>query len=136
MKDNQFHLIEAEITNSLRARSYHKNHLSWYKDTGDITLVFAIQRSQYSKEEWYYCWGICINQLSPKPCCSMSSCQITFRADYTELSPKSLIALTDSWENRHGDIRKLRRLAIQNALPGVCSLEAQRYLTMCNLSSL
>jgi len=49
----------------LKQKGFKKNKKRWTKDIGEFTLIFFIQGSVYSKEEYYVRPGIFINKLLP-----------------------------------------------------------------------
>jgi hypothetical protein len=61
---NQNDLIEyAKI--HLKQKGFKKKNKRWTKDIGEFTLVFYIQGSSFSKENYYVRPGIFINKLLP-----------------------------------------------------------------------
>lgn len=117
----------------LKDHGYKKNRLNWYKPVGDITIVFAVQKSQYGSELWYYFFGIGINELSESAVNSASKCCIAERLDNIvngrTLSFDILQAAIARWEDRFGDIDKLRTAAIEGKLPRMTEKRAITYLT-------
>jgi hypothetical protein len=61
---NQDELIEyAKLY--LKQKGFRKKNKRWTKDIGEFTLVFYIQGSSYSKEDYYVRPGIFINKFVP-----------------------------------------------------------------------
>lgn len=55
-------LIE-ETRNLLKSKGFKKNNKRWTKDIGEFTLVFYIQGSSYSKDDYYIRPGVFINAI-------------------------------------------------------------------------
>lgn len=51
----------------LKAKGFRKKNKRWTKISGDFTLVFYIQGSCFSKEDYYVRPGIFMNALCPAP---------------------------------------------------------------------
>lgn len=122
-----------DLKKTLKEKGYKKNRYNWYKSIGDLTIVFSIQRSQYGKDLWYYNFGIGINALENKPITSVSKCQIAERLDAEingkMLSADDLIQIITHWEEKYGDMKKLRIRAVENKLPPMTTKQAFTYLT-------
>lgn len=126
-----------DITESLalfmKENGYKKNRLNWYKDTGDVTLVFAVQKSQYGADVWYYTFGTGINALADGIVNTASKCCIRERLVNTvngkPLTAEVLQKAILRWEERFGDIVKLRKAAIEGRLPAITEKRAVTYLT-------
>lgn len=113
----------------LKRMGYRKNRLVWRKQTDDIAILFWIQRSQYSKDVWYYLWGVYIPEIDESKNASSASCQIRYRAENRSLSDESVIRLVKKWEELYGSMRKLRVAALEGRLPADSTQEAVSYLT-------
>ncbi len=124
--------ITSELTLELKKLGYKKNRLTWYKTKGEVTVVFAIQKSMYRADVWYYCFGICLEQLKSGGK-SISHCQIQDRVDMKTnghtFSTDEILLLLGKWESMYGSIEVLRKKAIEGNLPQICTREAMRYLT-------
>lgn len=131
-----FDELISDLKKALKEKGYKKNRYNWYKAIGDLTVVFSIQRSQYGKDVWYYNFGIGINKLENTPITSISKCQIAQRLD-TEINGKilsadDLILAISHWEEKYGDIKRLRMMAVENKLPLMTTKQAVTYLTQIN----
>ena len=60
IKQNE--LIE-ETRDVLKSKGFKKKNKRWTKDIGEFTLVFYIQGSSYSKEDYYIRPGVFINAI-------------------------------------------------------------------------
>lgn len=122
-----------DLKKALKEKGYKKNRYNWYKVINDVTIVFSIQHSQYGKDLWYYNFGIGINELENKPITSILRCQIAERLDAKingkTLSADVLIQALTHWEEKFGDIKKLRIKAVENKLPPMTTKQAVTYLT-------
>lgn len=117
----------------LKERGYKKKKYCWYKNNEDITVIFAIQRSQYGADMWYYNFGVVINQLESKSVTSISGCHITERLDMKingeMLATDILLKAIIRWEEKYGNMESLRRKALENNLPRMTTVRARTYLT-------
>lgn len=122
-----------DLKKPLKEKGYKKNRYNWYKAIDNLIVVFSIQHSQYGKDLWYYNFGIGINELENKPITSISKCQIVERLDAEingkMLSADNLIQAITHWEEKYGDIKKLRIKAVENKLPPMTTKQAVTYLT-------
>lgn len=125
--------IISMLSPMLKNAQYKKNRLTWYKDNEHISVVFSIQKSQYSVDSWYYIFGICLHEITSTNKHSINSCQITYRIDNTanncHLSSESIFNLIVRWEELYGNLQLLKQKAITGKLPGQCMVNAIRYLT-------
>ena len=124
-------VVEALIP-QLRLLGYRKNKLTWKKRVEDIELYFWVQKSLYSKQDWFYWWGVYVTSIEPAADLKASPyvCQIRFRADNKGLTTDSLIALTTKWEEMYGTRDKLRQAAVQGKLPPLTSPKTISYLLL------
>jgi hypothetical protein len=117
-----------------------KTKLTWHKVKNDLTIVFSVQKSQYSSDTWYYSFGICLHEISDGKTQSIGNCQIKYRVDQIingiQLTPEMITQLLERWDVLYGDMKKLRICAVEGKLPGQCTIRAMRYLTSVNLSNL
>ena len=132
--------IVSEISVALKKRGYKKNRLSWYGVKDRLTVVFAIQKSQYGTDTWCYSFGICLHDLMDGSGRSMNDCQVKYRVDHVingvVLSPENIVKLIERWDAMYGDLALLRTSAVEGTLPGQCTTSALRYLSSVNLSNL
>ena len=128
------------LSPSLKAMGYRKNKLTWYKKKEKLSVVFAVQKSQYSPDVWYYCFGIRLHDISNTTTDSISACQIQYRVEQTvygvRLTEEHLSNLLEKWEEKYGNLRQLRICAIENKMPGMPTRDAIRYLTTVNVSAI
>lgn len=129
----EFDKLIEELKKPLKKKGYKKNRYNWYKSIDGLTIVFSIQHSQYGKDLWYYNFGIGINELEGKQITSISKCQIVERLDAKIndkiLSAENLIQAITRWEEKYGDLKKLRIKAVENKLPAMTTKQAITYLT-------
>ena len=125
-------LIET-IREPLKNNGYKKKNITWYKVCDTLSIVFSIQKSQFGADLWYYNFGIGINELEVKPITTITKCHIIDRIDKAikgkEITPDVLLKAIDNWEDKYGDIGKLRMKAIENKLPKMTTRQAISYLT-------
>lgn len=125
--------IIEKLTLFLKENGYRKNKLNWYRQKDELTIVFSIQRSQYSKEQWYYNFGIGIDDLVSGKISVISKCHIIERLENRlagrMLSLDDLSRAIMHWESKYGDISELRYKAIENKLPKMTTKQAISYLT-------
>ena len=106
----------------------------------DVTVVFSIQKSQFSSEVWYYYFGICINALASNDAKSISACHVTYQIhhmiDGVMLDSSMLCRLIERWETMYGTLYLLRKSAIKGRLSGIIDGAALTYLTSGDISKL
>ncbi len=128
-----------DIIDPLKDRGFKKAKLTWYRSDNDITILLNIQKSQYSKEIWYYNLGFGINQLHEKAIHSIYACDIIYRLDQRVngkwVSGERLIAIFDKWIEKYGSLEELRTHAIEGTLPGVIGKDTMTFLTTVVFSS-
>lgn len=125
--------IASELAHLLKAQGYKKQKLNWFRSDDGITIAFTIQKSYYSSQTWYYCFGVSINAFHEKDIRSAHSCEIQERFDSAiggkVLGPRDILNILKMWEHRFGTMEKLRSSAVQGKLPRVSSVSAIKYLT-------
>ena len=125
--------IIENIKEPLKNNGYKKKNTNWYKTNDALTIVFNIQKSQYSNELWYYNFGIGINALEEKPITTITKCHIVDRIDMKingkEITSDILLQAIFKWENKYGDLKELHIKAIENKLPKTSTRQAITYLT-------
>ena len=127
--------LVCELVPKLKAMGYRKNKLTWYRNQEKLSTIFAIQKSQYGKNRWYSTYGVCLHEITEKRPNSISACQIIYRIDHP-LTAEMILQLLKSWENRCGELPKLRRLAVEGQLPGIVTRDAIRYLTTVDVTKI
>ena len=136
---NNLEEIAGLISQPLKAMGYKKNKYTWTKICGSITIVFSIQKSVYSQDMWYYCFGICLNSLLGKSARSISNCQIQDRLDRIYQNKhvwtaEEIVHLMKRWEDLYGTFSKVQAKAIGGNLPKMSTTEAIRYLMTVDFS--
>ncbi len=126
--------IIKDLTPLFKDKGYIKSRMTWRKSVGDVTLFFSVQISRYSKDRWYYYFGVTINaMLKGKEARSFSSCQLWDRLDYIEKghtwTAQELFYLSERWETLYGAVDKLHIKAIEGKLPQFVESEAIRYIS-------
>lgn len=131
-----FEEMVEKLTLLFKENGFKKNKYNWYKQKANITVVFSIQRSQYGREQWYYNFGIGINDLVNGNISTVSKCQVVERLENhikgVILTPDDLRKAIIHWESEYGDISKLRIKAVENKLPKMTTRQAISYLTTVN----
>lgn len=127
----------AELIPLLREKGYKKKSHTWYKENSDLVIVFNIQHSNYSKDEYYIILGISIKALKKSKGICLN-CDITQSVPSKNekgvfVSSATLIKILDLWEEWYGNLANLRRKAVEGKLP-ICSTgEAITFLTSVRL---
>lgn len=121
---NQKQKLITELIPLLKEKGYKKEKHVWYKENSDLIILFNIQHSNYSKEEYYIILGISIKALekNKKLClnCHISQ-EVPCKNEKDEfLSATTLISILGLWEDWYGNLTSLRRKAIEGKLP-ICS---------------
>ena len=124
-------IIITQLIPLLKKRGYKKYRTTWVKMNGEITIVFNIQKSQYSGDIWYYNYGIGFKRFYGKPITSISRCDIIYRLgkNGNEISASTAVAVLDTWEKYYGSLDKLRVQAIEDKIPPFISGRARTFLT-------
>lgn len=120
----------------LKEMGYRKRRLTWFRQLNETTIVFNIQKSQYSCDTWYYQFGIGINSLAGEKINSISQCDIICRFDQS-VSGKLLQAddlkwILLRWSEKYGSIDQLRSTAREGTLPQITTIRAKKYLLAQN----
>lgn len=121
-----------ELIPEFKRRGYKKRRLTWYKRCSDTTILFWLQKSQFSKDVWYYNFCVGFNSFWEREITSYEHCDISNRFDqvYDDrvLTAEFLIAYLDKWEERYSDLRTIRELARSDKLPFFTTIRAESYL--------
>ena len=132
--------IIQDLSKVLKLNGYKKGRMTWYKKAGKLSIVFAIQKSQFCVNTWYYSFGIGLSDLAKKEVTSMTDCQIQYRIDNVVngimLTVDNISQLVIKWEKMYGTLQQLRICAIESRLPLQTTSAAIRYLTSVDLSVL
>ena len=132
--DEALRAITEPLSAALKARGYRKQKLTWYRRFEDTTVVFAVQKSQFSADVWYYHYGVGINAFYDTEIRSLSRCDVVYRLNQTlngvRVTPEHLLRVLALWETDYGkDLHPLRRKAIEGKLPKMTTQRVLRYLT-------
>lgn len=124
----------ASLTPVLKKLGYRKRCLTWYKENEDATIIFHIQKSQFGRDVWYYCFGVDIFQLSGTHARSMDGCQVRDRYNQREgsvyLSPEKLVEMITIWEQNYGIVSALVQRLQEHKLPFMTFGSAIRFLVI------
>ena len=130
--------IAQELSAILKKKGYRKNRMTWYKEKPLLTVVLSIEKSLYSKDTWYYWFGICLHDIAETKSRSIGNCHVKYRVentmDHISLSQEMVVNLLNRWESMYGDIQTLRYHAIQGKLPLMSTIDAKKYLSSIDLS--
>lgn len=126
-------MFAESCANEFKRLGYHRRKLTWFKLSDEVTIVFSIQKSQYSPEIWFYNYGIGINQLHESSIKSISRCDLVYRFDQyfngVLLSAHDVLSILEMWSKKYGSIEKLKTLAKSGRLPQATTLKAIEFLT-------
>ena len=125
-------MMISDLSAELKMQGYKKTRLNWHKKRDGLTVVFSIQKSQYSRDTWYYYFGICIHDIATGNLNSLRNCHLTFCVDNTALSSLQISTLLSRWESMYGTLSDLRLRAVQGKIDGQCTRQAMQYLTQIN----
>ena len=131
--------LENELIVPLKKMGFRKKRLTWIKQEEQISIVFNIQRSQYSPDIWYYNYGVAVNKLH-NGVRGITQCDVLQRFDQyfrgKKLSSHDVITILEMWINKYGTIYKLHCSAIEGRLPEFVTSAARRYLTTVYFDSI
>lgn len=127
----------AELIPLLKEKGYKKKNNTWYKETTDLVVLFHIQHSNYSKDEYSIILGIAIKAIKNNKGLSLNG-DITHEVSSRNekgvfISSEVLIKILDYWEQQFGDLKMLRRKAVEGNLPICSSSKAITFLTTVRL---
>lgn len=131
---NKQELIE-RLSPMLKEKGYKKVKQTWHKQNSDLIIVFNIQNSSYSKEDYYINLGIIIKELMDEhDGICITNCQIQQRVPTTDtngiiLPPEILLNILNLWEQWYGNLHSLRIKAIEGKLPITSTGQAVSFLT-------
>ena len=116
----------------MRQQGFHKKKLTWYKNLGDVTIVFNIQKSQYSNDIWHYYYGIGINDFYSKQIADIRKCDICYRFEQAlnnrVLTADDLVQTLQICIDQYGSIEKLISQAHKGKLPAMTTKKCKEYL--------
>ena len=116
----------------LKKEGYRKQRLNWFRREQNLTFLFTIQRSCYSKEQWYYCFGVAINALHPEAVRSAHYGDLMERFDCVIAGKmpdaEDILRILKLWEQRFGTMERLKNAAIHGNLPWNTTVAAKSFL--------
>ena len=131
--------IASALAPPLKQRGFRKRRLTWCKNLGDLTVLFHIQRSQWSRDVWYYVFGIAVNAFAKQPVTSCDQNHIQYRCDCgyddTCFTPEQVLRIVDAWEARYGSIPLLCQNLAAGTIP-LHSIGCNGYQALCALSEM
>ena len=127
-----------QLVQPLKDRGYKKRRTTWSKENGDITIVFNLQKSQYSADVWYYNYGIGFKVFYHEPITTIEKCDIVYRLDKdgNEIPAATAVSVVDTWEKYFGSLDKLRIQAVEDKIPPMISARARTYLTTVSFTKI
>ena len=124
--------MEVLIATQMRQQGFRKKKLTWYKNQEDVTIVFNIQKSQYSNDIWYYNYGIGINDFYPKQITDIQKCDICYRFEqalnHQIITADDLVRILQIWVDQYGSLEKLISQAHKGKLPAMTTKKCSEYL--------
>lgn len=120
-----------ELSTRLKQLKYRKQNLTWRKKDNAITIMLNIQKSSFSKEDFYVNLGIYIHGLGDITNPKIYDCQVQQRVDFVHNVDK-LVNILMLWEDWYGSIEKLKNKARSNKMPAMTSIDAISFLTRIN----
>ena len=130
---NSFEELITSLSKLLRSAGYKKRRYNWYKNGQDITCLFSIQKSQFTEQRWFLCFGIAIHELHEGEVHSAACGDVRFQVEQNfptqVLEAEAVFRLVESWEKRYGSLGQLQQAARTGKLPLESTAVAIRYLT-------
>lgn len=128
-----------QLAPALKSQGFRKRRLTWCKVSNDTTVLFHIQRSQWSKDVWYYVFGTAINAFTKCPVTSCNQNHIQTRCDATIdgklLTVEQILRLIDTWDASYGSIPQVCKHLVSGTIP-LESLGCAGYEALCALSEI
>lgn len=126
-------ILITELTPVLNQQKYKKNKQTWYKDKGELFIVFNIQNSHWNIDDYYINLGVFIKALEEDRNITLSKCHIIERVDPivngVYLHSGQVLKIIDLFEEWYGTKDKLKEKALTNKLPLQTSIRAISFLT-------
>ena len=116
------------LSTRLKELNYRKQNLNWRKKNNSITIMFNIQNSYYSKEDFYINLGIYIHDIGDVDTPKIYECQVQQRIE-ARYDADELVKILLLWEEWYGSLEKLRDKARSNKMPVATTVDAITYLT-------
>ena len=111
----------AQLAPALKCRGFCKRRLTWCKAAEDTTVLFHIQRSQWSKDVWYYVFGTSVSEFTKRPVTSCDQNHIQTRCDASLdgrlLTAEQVLKLIDAWDACYGSIAQLCKHIAAGTIP-------------------
>ena len=130
---NSFEELIISLSKMLRATGYKKRRYNWYKNGRDVTCLFSIQKSQFTEQRWFLCFGASIHELHESEVHSAACGDVRFQVEQNfptqALEADAVFRLIESWEKRYGSLELLKQAARAGRLPPESTTIAIRYLT-------
>lgn len=127
----------AKLIPLLKEKGYKKKSSTWYKETPDLVILFHIQHSNYSQDEYSIILGIAIKAIKNNKGLSLTgdiTHEISSKNEKGEfLSSETLIRILEFWEQQFGNLIELRKKAVEGKLPICSSGKAITFLTTVRL---
>ena len=128
----------AKLIPLLKEKGYKKKSNTWYKETSDLVVLFHIQHSNYSQDEYSIILGISIKAIKNNKGLSLNgdiTHEIPSKNEKGEfLSSETLIRILEFWEQQFGNLTELRRKVVEGNLPICSSGKAITFLTPVRLA--
>lgn len=113
----------------MKENDYKKRNNSWRKELNDVAISVSIQKSRWSTQEWYICFGVTALSIREVNSFSATSYPIQDRLDGWKLTMEQVKFAVELWERKYGSIDKLIVAATENKLPVQSDLIVVRRLT-------
>jgi hypothetical protein len=126
MKIPKEKLIE-NLKINLKTHGFKKIRTTWHKTTDTLILVFNIQGSQWSTEDYYINLGIYLKSLGNESAPPEYRCHIRTRIDENN-NIELILQEANNWFIQHDSIDKLITLNKNDALPLATLIIAKEYL--------
>jgi hypothetical protein len=126
MKIPKEKLIE-DLKIKLKTLGFKKTRTTWHKSIDTLIMVFNIQGSQWSTEDYYINLGIYIKSLGNETAPPEYRCHIRTRIDENN-NIDLILKEANNWFIRHDSIDKLITLHKNDALPSATLIIAKEYL--------
>lgn len=131
--------IADQLAPALKSRGFRKRRLTWCKAKEDTTVLFHIQRSQWSRDVWYYIFGTTVNAYTDRPVTSCDHNHIQTRCDSSlngsVLTAEQVLKLIDAWDESYGSTALVCKHLVAGTIP-LESLGCAGYDALCALSDI
>jgi len=127
MTDPPADKFAADLKSKLKELGFKKSGLNWRRSTADAIHVFNVQKSQWGPE-FYVNLGVYLVALGPEEKPPHNRCQVRQRLPHDDKTPEDVLSQAEAWFTAHGSVDALAKLAKQDALPAMTSIDAKEYL--------